>query len=170
VLQQPLADKIKLKLASWKASLLSMTGRIQLVRSVIQSMLTYSISIYNWPTSLLKELEKSIRNFVWSGDTEKRKLVTVSWKKVCRPFNQGGLNLRSLCNLNTASNLKLCWTMIHSQKSWALILKDRVIRAKSTINHHIFSSLWSSMKEEFNTIKDNSAPFGVQTSLLLNPC
>jgi len=45
---------------------------------------------------------------------------------------------------------------MQSQKSWAIILKDRVLRANSTIKHHIFSSLWSSMKEEFNTIKDNS--------------
>jgi hypothetical protein len=81
---------------------------VQLVRSVIQSMLTYSISIYSWPSSLLKDLEKCNRNFIWSGDIEKSKLVTISWKKLCRPMDQGGLNLRSLISLNTASNLKLC--------------------------------------------------------------
>lgn len=32
---EPLADKIKGKLAAWKASLLSIVGRVQLVRSVI---------------------------------------------------------------------------------------------------------------------------------------
>jgi mannosylglycoprotein endo-beta-mannosidase len=68
---QPIADKIKLKLSAWKASLLSIAGRVQLVKSVIQSMLTYSISIYSWPSSLLKDLEKCIRNFIWSGDIEK---------------------------------------------------------------------------------------------------
>lgn len=44
---QPIADKIRLKLSNWKANLLSMAGRVQLVRSVVQSMLTYSISIYS---------------------------------------------------------------------------------------------------------------------------
>jgi hypothetical protein len=78
---QPIVDKIKLKLSAWKASLLSIAGRVQLVRSVILSMLTYSISIYSWPVSLLKEIEKCIRNFIWNGDTKKRKLVTISWKK-----------------------------------------------------------------------------------------
>jgi hypothetical protein len=105
---QPIADRIKLKLSAWKASLLSIAGRVQLVRSVIQSMLTYSISVYSWPISLLKDLEKCIRNFIWSGDIEKRKLVTISWQKLCRPLDQGGLNLRSLTSLNSASNLKLC--------------------------------------------------------------
>jgi len=32
---QPIADKVKMKLAAWKASLLSMEGRVQLIRSVV---------------------------------------------------------------------------------------------------------------------------------------
>jgi len=118
---QSIIDKIKLKLSNWKASLLSMAGRVQLVRSVVQSMLSYNISIYSWHVSLLKDLEKSIRNFVWSGDKDMRKLVTVSWKKVCRPLKQGGLNLRSLISLNNATNLKMCWNMLHSQAAWATL-------------------------------------------------
>ncbi|KAK2429733.1 hypothetical protein QL285_028147 [Trifolium repens] len=153
---QPIVDRVKLKLASWKASLLSIAGRIQLVRSVIQSMLTYTISLYSWPVSLLKYLEKCIRNFIWSGEIDKRKLVTTSWKKVCRPLSQGGLNLRSLVSLNKASNLKLCWTFINSQSSWAKLLRDRVLRHKKPINYHIFSSIWSSIKEEYDVIIDNS--------------
>jgi mannosylglycoprotein endo-beta-mannosidase len=125
---QSIADKIKLKLSAWKASLLSIAGRVQLIKSVIQSMLTYSISLYSWPISLLKDLEKCIQNFIWSGDLERRKLVTISWKKICRPMAQGGLNIRSLTSLNKASNLKLCWSMINSKASWAMLLKDRVFK------------------------------------------
>jgi len=46
--------------------------------------------------------------------------------------------------------------MLHSQAAWATLLKDRVIRSKATIKHHIYSSLWSSFKEEFNVISNNS--------------
>jgi hypothetical protein len=119
-------------------------------------MLTYSISLYSWHVSLLKELEKCIRNFIWSGEIDKRKLVTTSWKKVCRPLSQGGWNLRSLVSLNKASNLKLCWTLLNSQSSWAILLRDRVIRNKKPIRYHVFSSIWSSIKEEYDVIVDNS--------------
>jgi len=44
---QPIANKIKLKLSTWKASILSLAGRVQLVRSVIQSMLLHCITIYS---------------------------------------------------------------------------------------------------------------------------
>ncbi|KAK2388551.1 hypothetical protein QL285_062226 [Trifolium repens] len=153
---QPVADKIKQKLSAWKASLLSIAGRVQLVKSVVQSMLIYSISIYSWPTSLLKNLEKSIRNFIWSGDSDKRKLVTVSWKKTCRPYSQGGLNIRSLIQLNEASNLKLGWMLLHSDSSWAKLLRARVLRNGKPIHYHIFSSIWASVKAEFQNIIDNS--------------
>jgi hypothetical protein len=154
---QPIADKIRLKLSACKASLLSIAGRVQLVKAVIQSMLMYSISLYSWPAALIKDLEKYIRNFIWSGDIDKRKLVSVSWKKMCLPFSQGGLNLRSLSKLNSATNLKLCWSLINSQSSWASLLRDRVLRTRRTINHHIYSSLWSSIKNEFAVAMDNSA-------------
>jgi len=75
---QPIADRIKVKLASWKATLLIMAGRVQLVSYVIQSMLIHSIYIYSWPISLLKDIERWVRNFIWSGDPEKRKLMTVA--------------------------------------------------------------------------------------------
>jgi hypothetical protein len=37
---------------------------------------------------------------------------------------------------------------MNSQSSWARLLKDRVFRNNRPIQHHIFSSIWSSVKEE----------------------
>ncbi|GAU48962.1 hypothetical protein TSUD_406700 [Trifolium subterraneum] len=153
---QSIADKIRFKLLAWKACLLSMACRIQLVRAVMHSMLMYSISIYSWPVSLIKNIEKDVKNFIWSGDVGKKKLVTVAWKKICRPFSQGGLNIRSLTCLNKAINLKLCWSLFHSQSSWAKLVQARVVRDNKVIHHHIYSSLWSSIKEEVATMFENS--------------
>lgn len=47
----PIIDRIKIKLASWKGSLLSIMGRVQLVNSIIMGMLVYSFRIYKWPAS-----------------------------------------------------------------------------------------------------------------------
>ena len=152
---QPIADKIKSKLASWKASLLSIAGRVTLVKSVIQSMLVHSISIYSWPKKLLNDIETLTRNFIWSGDVSKRKLVTVSWKKSCKPLSEGGLGIRSLSLLNESTNLKLCWDLLSSKEDWATLLRSKVIRGRRVISHHIFSSIWSSVNNEFSTIQAN---------------
>jgi ribonuclease HI len=153
---QPIVDKVKLKLASWKASLLTYAGRIQLVKSVIQSMLIYSITTYSWPVSLIKELERYMRNFIWSGDLLVKKVVTVSWNKVCSPVDEGGLGIRSLSNLNKASNLKLFWELIISNNQWASVLRSRVIRGNGFINYHIYSSIWSGIKSQAQIISQNT--------------
>lgn len=138
---QHIADKVKLKLATWKASLLSIASRVQLVKDVIQSMLLHTMSIYSWPVSLIRDIEKWLKNFIWSGDVNKRKMVIVAWKKVCASFDEGGLNIRSLICLNEATNMKLCWELLNSKEQWARILRSRVIRRNSCINYHIFSSI-----------------------------
>lgn len=89
---QPITDRIKLKLASWKGVLLSSMGKVQFIKSVFHSMLIYSFHIYAWPKSLLNEINKWLRNFVWSGCVSVRKHSIVSWSKVCRPVEEGGLD------------------------------------------------------------------------------
>jgi len=85
---QPLVDRIKLKCSAWKAFLLPMAGRVQLVKSVIQRMLLHCISVYSFPVNLIKDIDRWMRNFVWSWDVKswdvnQRKLVTDAWHKVC---------------------------------------------------------------------------------------
>jgi len=61
------------------------------------------------------------KNFIWSGDASKRKLVTVAWKKICKPYEEGGMGLRNLISLNEAFNLKLCWDLMQSEEDWAIV-------------------------------------------------
>jgi hypothetical protein len=91
-----IADKFRVKLASWKGALLSIMGRVQLVRAIIHGILVYSFQVYAWPHSLLKKLDRWIRNFIWSGDISNKKLCTVAWRQVCTHYEDGGLNIRSL--------------------------------------------------------------------------
>lgn len=111
---QPIMDKVKSKLSNWKAYLLNMDGRVHVMKSVIHNMLTYSLLIYAWPVSLIKELEKCMRNFIWSDDICKRKLLTVAWHKVCKPYSEDGLGIRCVSKINDVSNLKMCLDLYNS--------------------------------------------------------
>ncbi|CAJ2644686.1 unnamed protein product [Trifolium pratense] len=153
---QALADRVKSKLASWKGHSLSMMGRVQLVNSVIHGMLTYSFKVYSWPKGLIKQMDRCIRNFIWSGNVDKKKLVTLSWDKVCTPTSAGGLGLRKLKDMKKAGCLKLCWDLTKSDKQWAITLKSRFFRNSSPINHAISSSIWSSFKNVLHLVRDHS--------------
>ena len=63
-----ITTKIKRDLSSWKGKTLSMAGRIALVNSVSISKLVYTFSLYSWPLSLLKSINRMFRNFIWVGD------------------------------------------------------------------------------------------------------
>lgn len=62
-----IVDQMCAKLVGWKGSLLTMADRTQLVKSIIQGMLVYTLMIYAWPKNLLHKLQMSIINFIWTG-------------------------------------------------------------------------------------------------------
>lgn len=85
-----ITDNIKNKLATWKGSVLSIMGRVQLVKSFVHGMLVYSFHIYLWPKRLLRFLDSWIKKFIWSGDVLTRKVCTVSWSIMCRSWAEVG--------------------------------------------------------------------------------
>lgn len=125
---QPIANRIKCKLASWKCSIIFIMGRMQLVNSIINNMLLYSFHIYVWPVALHKSTDRWIRNFVSSGNIYIKKIVIVAWKKCCLPTAEGGLGLRAIKAINSSALLKPSWTIVSSNEAWVVFLKGRFIR------------------------------------------
>lgn len=154
---QPIADKIRLKLASWKGSLLSIMGRIQLVKSIIRGMLSYSFHVYAWPVSLLKLIDKWIRNFIWSGDILTKKVVTVAWSKLCCPTIEGGVGLRSIRSINESSMLKLAWEACSSNQQWSSLIRARFFRNGKPSNLYLKSTIWPGIKSFLSTVLENSS-------------
>lgn len=124
-----IVDRIKTKLASWKGKLLSFMGKLQLVQSIIHGMLIHSFMVYLWPMSLLKKLDAAIKNFVYMGNIDSKKLVTVSWKTICQPFAIGGLGICSMKRINQAAMLKLCW-FYKLQGLMGLYCKAQIFKGK----------------------------------------
>jgi len=86
-----------------------MMGRIQLVNSVVGGLLNYSFIIYKWPKHLIKDIERWIRNFIWTGSINDRGLVTMKWNKICRLKQEKGMWIIYLNLRNQTTLLKLAW-------------------------------------------------------------
>ncbi|XP_048226626.1 uncharacterized protein LOC8282881 [Ricinus communis] len=82
-------DNILVKFDNWKGRTLFMAGRLALINSVIFASLLHTFMMYRWPSSLLKSIEKAIRNFLWTGSVSYKKLVTVKWGHCCKPISEG---------------------------------------------------------------------------------
>jgi len=83
---QPIASRIIQKLSHGKVSSFPSRVVCSLWDLSFKECLFIAFA-HKWSLSLIKNLVRSIRNFIWSGDSTKRKLVTVSWHNLCFPFN-----------------------------------------------------------------------------------
>ncbi|GJV70638.1 RNA-directed DNA polymerase, eukaryota, reverse transcriptase zinc-binding domain protein [Tanacetum coccineum] len=69
---------------------------IQLVASVLSAMHQYWASVYMLPVGVIKELDKIFKRFLWNSGNSAQGKARVSWKIMCRPKNQGGLDIVKL--------------------------------------------------------------------------
>jgi len=82
---------------------------VHLVKLIICGMLVYSFHVYLWPRRLLRLLDSWINFFIWSGDILTKKVCMVAWKVMCRPWAEGGLDLKTTHLIDEALILKLSW-------------------------------------------------------------
>ena len=153
---QYMVDRIKTKFATWKGVLLSIMGRVQLVKSVIHGMLVYSFHIYRWPIRLLNMLDKMIKIFIWSGDIHTRKICTVAWKQVCLPWDSGGLDLKSTRSINSSLLLHLSWQLFTQDSPCSQLFQKRFTSFGIPRNRFFKSSIWPGVREFLPLVSENS--------------
>ena len=102
-------EKFKVKLSNWRAGILSVGGRLTLIKSVLSNLPIYYMSIYKMPIAVEKTLEAMRNKFFIGGDMEERKMTWVAWKKCLASKEFGGLSIGSIFALNRALLFKWVW-------------------------------------------------------------
>ena len=69
-----LIDKFEKRISHWTNRLLSLGGRLVLIRSVLSSIPVYWMALIPIPYSILDNLRKLIFSFLWASSTKKRKI------------------------------------------------------------------------------------------------
>lgn len=87
-----LIKRINKSLSGWRAKLLYMAGKITLIKSTI-----YLYLFTQWPDAglvfVLDKIEKLTQNFLWSNEDNLRQIHLISWSKLTKPKDEGGLDL-----------------------------------------------------------------------------
>ncbi|XP_062104226.1 uncharacterized protein LOC133815395 [Humulus lupulus] len=113
-------QKFKMRLHTW-AIHLSFAGRIQLIHSVLFGLRNYWMSIFVFPQSIIKEVKKLCRSFLWGVNGNRNKIHMASWTKVFLPKAYGGLEFR----IGSVWNRSILATYI-----WAISEKHDVLWVK----------------------------------------
>jgi hypothetical protein len=95
-------DRFRRKLAGWKGALLSQAGKCQLVKSYLQNVPLYALSIFHIPSKFADKMERIQWDFLWIGQEGRKRYPLVAWDKVCLPKCNGGLGIRKLSHVNKA--------------------------------------------------------------------
>ncbi|XP_020697943.2 uncharacterized protein LOC110110684 [Dendrobium catenatum] len=90
-----LLQNARAKTCSWGIRHLSFAGRITLINSVLLPASVYLVTHSLVPKSVLKDVEKVCKSFLWDIDSNHRSLHYVAWKSIARPRRKGGLGFHS---------------------------------------------------------------------------
>ncbi|XP_039158851.1 uncharacterized protein LOC108959574 [Eucalyptus grandis] len=119
-----LLGRVQAKLEGWKEKFISKGGKEILIKSVIQAIPHYAMSIFKLPLSLCKTIEKSIARFWWKNDQNKAGIHWKRWEILRKSKNEGGLGFRDLVEFNKAMLGKQAWRLLQQpQALWSKIFK-----------------------------------------------
>ena len=136
-----------------------MAGRLALIKSSIHGSFLHSFMIYKWPDSLLKRMERAIRNFLWTRSVVSKKLVSIKWDVCCKPFDEGGIDLKRLHLMNKAFLGRVASKTYSKYHFVYDFLRCRFFSKGDASKRNIFSSIWPSIRSVLMDFKDTSQWF-----------
>ncbi|XP_062100135.1 uncharacterized protein LOC133806016 [Humulus lupulus] len=104
-------QKFRLRIHNWASRHLSFAGIIWLIHSVLFGLRNYWMGIFILPQSIIKEIEKLCRGFLWGVNGNQSKIHLASWNKVCLPKVYGGLGFKNGLAWNKAILAKYIWAI-----------------------------------------------------------
>ena len=122
----PVVDKIKTRLSRWRGKMLSLAGRICLIKSVISALPLFYFSFFKAPIVVRNHIRRIQARFLWGWGFEERKIAWVKWTKVCSPVAAGGLGIKDIGCFNDALFTKWKWRFKSAEEGlWREVLEAR---------------------------------------------
>ncbi|GFS34515.1 hypothetical protein Acr_00g0034340 [Actinidia rufa] len=138
----PLIDKISGYISAWVGANLSYAGRTELVKSVLQGVECFWLSILPIPAGVRAKIDQLCRNFLWSGKCNENKRPLVAWKEVSLPKIEGGLGIRNSKAWNKALLSKTLWDIQAKKDSLWGTVEEAIQRLNQwTSNEELQSKL-----------------------------
>jgi hypothetical protein len=76
--------------------LLSSSGRLILINSVLSSIPMFMLSFFRIPKGVLEKLDYYRSIFFWQCDEHKKKYRLAKWSILCKPKSVGGMGIIDL--------------------------------------------------------------------------
>ncbi|GJX66823.1 RNA-directed DNA polymerase, eukaryota, reverse transcriptase zinc-binding domain protein [Tanacetum coccineum] len=120
-----IVQKFSSKLLHWNARLLSVGGRLSLIKAVLGNLPTYYMSLYKMPVTIYNKLESMRSQFFIGGDQGSKKMAWTRWNTCMASKQKGGLGIGSINALNVGLLFKWLWRFLsQSSDLWISVIKE----------------------------------------------
>ncbi len=128
----PLIENVTNRINCWTTLLLSLAGRVQLLKSVLYAMVSFWTRHFILPKGVHHHLQSLFTRFLWKGNTTSIGGAKVAWVDLCLPIEEGGLGLPNLLDWNTAQIMRYLWMIVNKDESslWSSWVLRTIIRGK----------------------------------------
>jgi hypothetical protein len=154
-------ERVWKKINSWSSKCLSRASREVLIKSVLQAIPTYFMSIFLIPSTLCDEIEKMMNSFWWGHfGSHNKGIHWFSWERLSMHKNNGGMGFKDLSTFNLAMLGKQSWRILNNPQSLtARLLKARYFPndnfLEANIGHNP-SFVWRSLCSTKYIIREGS--------------
>mgnify|MGYP004717614587 CR=1 FL=1 len=119
--------KVRAWICHWSGKLLSMGGKLILIKHVLNSMPIYLLQVLKPPKAVLVALGRLFNAFLWDKSREDKRTQWASWEKLCFPTVEGGLWVRLPGAMDKALAFKLWWRLRHRRSLWPDLMFSKYI-------------------------------------------
>jgi hypothetical protein len=140
------------RMHGWKEKFLSQAGKEALLKVVIQAIPTYSMSVFQLAKTVCKEINSMMSNYWWGQKDKESKIAWMSWEKLGRSKEKGGLGYRDLESFNLALLAKQGWRLLQFPDTlMATVLRQKYYPTETFLNSQLgrnpsyaWRSIWNS--------------------------
>ncbi|KAK3217731.1 hypothetical protein Dsin_011701 [Dipteronia sinensis] len=128
-----ICNRVWNRVKRWQNKFFSSGGKKVLLKVVVQSIPTYSMSLFKLRKTLISDLHRLSARFWWGSKDERRKIHWVCWRQRCRSKDDGELGFHDLSNFNQAFMVKQVWRIHYNPYTLAAKVLSHCYFADSSV-------------------------------------
>ncbi|CAA7055612.1 unnamed protein product [Microthlaspi erraticum] len=155
-----LQERMKQRTTGWHSKFLSTGGKEVLRKSVAMALPTYTMMCFKLPKTTYDQITSALAEFWWRSNSKGNGMHWKTWKALCKPKEEGGLDFRDLEAYNLALLGKQMWRMMTRKDTlMARIFRGKYFPKSDPLQASLGSNpsyAWSSINAAQNLLKQGT--------------